>query len=153
MIKPLDKKDYRAIFSMSKRLEPYPEYSYYDHFCSLLDSRRGFTFWNKGDELVAFLSYSDFIPGTQVTIHFMNESGGLNREVVKKAFGFPFNDLHVPILVSYSVTGRTDNAEKFLQRLGFTLEGVRREAARLPDGPRDIKLYGMLRRECRWLNG
>jgi len=153
MIKPLDKKDYRAVYDLSKRLEPYPEYNYYDQLSDVLDTRRGFTVWNGNGKLVAFLSYSDFMPGVQVTIHFLNEPGGLNRAVVRKAFGFPFNDLQVPVLVSYSIKGLTDKAGDFLKRLGFRPEGVRKEAARLPDGPRDVEMFGMLARECRWTNG
>lgn len=151
MIKPLDKKDYRAIYDLSKRLEPYPEYNYFDHFSNGLDARRGFTFWNKEGKLVAFLSYTDFIPGVQVMIHFLNEPGGLNRAVVRKAFGFPFNELHVPRLVSYCIKGVTDKAGDFLERLGFRIEGVQKEAVRLPDGPRDVRMFRMLRRECKYI--
>lgn len=100
---------------------------------------------------MALLSYSNFIPGSSVTIHFTQELGRLDRAIVRKAFGFPFNDLHVPRLVSYSVVGVTDEAGEFLKRLGFRPEGTCKEAAQLPDGPRDVTLFGMLRRECRWL--
>ena len=151
MIKPLAKEDYRAVFDLSKRLEPYPEHNYFDQFSGGLDARRGFTIWNEAGNLTAFLSYSNFIPGSEVMIHFMNEPGGLTREVIRKAFGFPFNELHVPRLVSYCVKGVTDKAGDFLERLGFRIEGVRKEAARLPDGPQDVKMFRMLKRECKWL--
>ena len=137
MIKLLDKQDYRAAFNLSKRVEPYPEHCHYDQFCALLDSRKGFTVWDKMGNLVSLLSYSDFTPGSMVMIHFMQEPGALTRDVVRTAFGYPFRVLHVPRLVSYCVPGITDKAGEFLKRLGFRLEGVFKEAARLPDGPKD----------------
>ncbi len=149
-LKPLDRRDYRAIFALSNKVEPYRQYNYFDQFCAVLNNRRGFTAWN-GDKLVALLSYSDFIPGSSVTIHFTQEPGCLDMAIVRKAFRFPFNDLYVPRLVSYSVVGITDEAGKFLKRLGFRPEGTCKEAAQLPDGPRDVELFGMLRSECRWL--
>ncbi len=151
LIKPLDRQDYRAAFALSKRVESYPEFNYFDQFCQVLDSRKGFTVWDKSGELVSLLTYSDFIPGSMVMIHFIHKPGSLTREVIRTAFKYPFLMLHVPMLVSYSIVGKTDEAGKFLKRLGFRVEGRRKEAARLPNGPRDIKIYAMLKRECRWI--
>lgn len=153
-IKPMTRHDYRALFSLSKRIEPYSEYDFFDQFCNELDSRRGFTVCNSAGLLVGLVSYSNFIPGSMVMIHFLadtNNVGIITRETIRFAFRFPFISLHVPRLVSYSVLGITDRAGKLLKRLGFRIEGILKEAGRLPDGPRDVEIYGMLREECRWL--
>lgn len=153
-IKPMTRQDYRAIFSLSKRIEPYPEYSHFDQFCNELDSRRGFTIFNSVGLIVGLLSYNNFIPGSQVMIHFLADTdnpGIITKKIIQVAFRFPFISLHVPRLISYCISGITDDAGKLLKRLGFRQEGMLREAARLPDGPRDVEIYGMRIKECRWL--
>jgi RimJ/RimL family protein N-acetyltransferase len=150
IIKPLDRQDYRVLFNLSKRIEPYAKHNYYDEFCDNMDKRRGFTIWDSGGTLVSLLSYSDFVPGSMVMIHFLQD-GFLTVDVVKKAFSFPFLELHVPRLVSYCIPEFNDPARIFLNRLGFRYEGTFKEAIRLPDGPKDIEIYGMLKRECAWI--
>lgn len=150
MIRPMERKDYIEIYKLSNSIEPYKEYNYFDQFCQILDKRRGFTIWSE-NKLIGLLSYSDYFPGITVTIHFLQKPGVLNKSIVKKAFKFPFNDLLVPRLISYSIIDITDNAGHFLKRLGFRLEGTLKEAARMPNGIKDVEIYGMLKRECKWL--
>lgn len=94
------------------------------------------------------------MPGIMAMIHFMIDDenpGGLTKDVVHTAFRFPFINLYLHRLVSYSVVGITDKAGSFLKRLGFRQEGLCKEAAILPDCTRDVEIYGMLKAECRWL--
>lgn len=68
------------------------------------------------------------------------------KDFLFHAFNYPFN-----ILGCSRVTGlvRIDNiaAQKFDERIGFIKEGVLREGQ---DGT-DLIVYGMLKRECRWI--
>ena len=151
--KLLDRQDFRALFKLSQKVEPFPEHNFYDEFCDNLSIRRGFTIWNK-DKLVGMVSYSDFIPGVVVVIHFLQDpdyKGSVTRKTVKEAFSFPFEKLHVPRLSSYCITGVTDSAGKYLKRLGFRLEGTFKESTRTPNGFKDVEIYGMLKSECKWL--
>ncbi len=151
--RPLHRRDYRVLHELSKRVEPYRRHNLYDEFCDGLDQRRGFSIWHDGN-LVGMVTYSNYIPGVTVVIHFLQDPeqrGSVTRSTVREAFRYPFEDLKVPVLTSYSIPGVTDKAGEYLERLGFVREGRRREILRLPDGPRDEVIYGMLRRECRWL--
>lgn len=73
-------------------------------------------------------------------------TGGLSREFIRAVFRYVFDDLGCR-----RVTGRVDAAlewAKQLPRLGFVEEGRLREGA---VGGGDTIIFGMLRRECRWL--
>ncbi len=151
--RPICIEDYRKIFRLSKKVEPFPSHNFYDQFTDELNMRRGFTIWDK-DYLLGMVSFSDYVPGNLVAIHFLQDTdrpGSITRDVLRKAFSFPFRSLHVPRLMSYRIVGVTDKAGDFLLRLGFRLEGVFKEALQLPDDRADLEVYGMLERECRWL--
>jgi len=151
--RPLHQQDYRKIFQLSKLVEPFADHNFYDQFIDELSRRRGFTIW-EGDILLGMVSFSDYIPGNLVAIHFLQaigNVGSLTRKVLREAFRFPFRELHLPRIMSYRIVGVTDNAGDFLKRLGFRAEGVLKEALQLPDSRADLEIYGMLERECKWL--
>lgn len=153
MIKPLARQDYRKIFNLSKKVEPFADHNFFDEFCDEIDRRRGFTIWKDGN-LLGMVSFSDYIAGNLVAIHFLHDSGkpgSLTREVLRMAFTFPFCDLCLPRVMSYSIVGVTDKAGDFLLRLGFRHEGTLKEALQLPDIRADLSIYGILKNECRWL--
>ena len=153
-VKPLDRQDYKALWKLSRQVDPYTSHNFYDEFCDNLDQRRGFTVWNSDSVLVSMVSYSNFTPGISVVIHFLQDpdhEGGLTKDVVREAFGFPFLRLYVPRLASYCIPGVTDAAGEYLKRLGFRVEGRFKESIRMPDGFKDVEVYGMLKSECRWI--
>lgn len=99
-------------------------------------------------ELIGGVVYTHYA-GTDVRMHVAGEPGKnwLTREFLYHAFAYPFLQLRCR-----RVSGlvRIDNfkAQHFDERLGFRREGLLREA---DDDGCDLIVYGMLRRECRWL--
>ena len=73
----------------------------------------------------------------------------VTRRTLRQIFEYPFKQLGVSRLQAVtSVTNK--RCRSFVERLGFTLEGVGRRAH---DGETDQAIYSMLPTECRWLGG
>lgn len=72
-------------------------------------------------------------------------------QILRIIFSYPFDQMRARRLTTIT---RADHAAKrtrrFLQHLGFKYEGIAREY--YPDAVGAV-IYGMLRRECRWLEG
>ena len=71
----------------------------------------------------------------------------MTREYILHVFAYPFIQLLYPRLNSF-VSVNNEAAIRFNEHFGFKREGLMREAG--ADGE-DLIVYGMLRRECRWL--
>lgn len=71
----------------------------------------------------------------------------ITRELIIKVFAYPFIQLGYPRLNSFVSVNNAD-AIRFNEHFGFQREGVLREAGEKGE---DLIVYGMLRRECRWL--
>lgn len=71
-----------------------------------------------------------------------------NRDFIRKAFDYAFNQLGVRRFVVRVEETNTD-AYEMDKRLGFVEEGRLRQAS--PDG-NDIIVLGMLKHECPWLD-
>lgn len=101
-------------------------------------------------KLVAGVVYEQHT-GPNVMMHVASDGSRywMTPAYMAACFRYPFLQLGVN-----RVTGlvRSDNADaqRFDEALGFRIEGVLREAA--SDGS-DMILYGMLKRECRYLDG
>lgn len=65
---------------------------------------------------------------------------------VRACFEYPFNQLGC-LRVSCEVASKNKASKELARRLGFKLEGFKREA--IPDDT--LLLYGMTKSECRWL--
>ena len=118
-----------------------------------MDTHQGFTYWEDG-ELVGCVHFSHFFPGDSVMIHAAFHplhKAAMNRKVMRQVFDFAFNKLKVHRVITYSIEGISDSIMKFLYGMGFEYEGTMREAAKLPDGMYDLNLFGMLKKDCRWL--
>ncbi len=71
----------------------------------------------------------------------------ITRELIIRVFAYPFIQLDYPRLNSFVSVNNAD-AIRFNEHFGFQREGVLREAG---ESGEDLIVYGMLRRECRWL--
>lgn len=70
----------------------------------------------------------------------------LTREFLRSCFAYPFIQLGLRRVTGY-VPAKNLEARRFDEHLGFRYEGILREA--LADD--DVLIYGMLRRECRFI--
>lgn len=69
-------------------------------------------------------------------------------EVLYHVFGYPFVELRASRLTA-PISVKNKAAWQTAESLGFKLEGRMREAEHTGA---DVLLYGMLRRECRWIH-
>lgn len=99
-------------------------------------------------EIVGGVVYSMFTGnGIMMNVASSNRRW-LTRTFLRAAFAYPFRQLGC---TRVSGLVRVDNvdAQRFDEHLGFVREGLIREG---DDDGTDLIMYGMLRRECRWLN-
>jgi RimJ/RimL family protein N-acetyltransferase len=101
-------------------------------------------------ELVAGVLYEQH-NGPNVMMHVASDGSRhwMTPAYMAACFRYPFLQLGVN-RVSGLVRADNKDAQRFDEALGFKAEGVLREAA--SDGA-DLILYGMLKRECRYLDG
>lgn len=85
---------------------------------------------------------------SDIAMHIASIPGGrwMTKSYLRAVFEYPFLQLGVRRVTGY-VPAKNFAAQRFDEHIGFTLEGLMREA--LPDD--DVLLYGMLKRECRWV--
>lgn len=87
--------------------------------------------------------------GNGIMLHVAaTKNNWLNREFLRAVFSYPFKQLGCT-RISGVVRVDNDKAQRFDEHLGFVKEGVIREG---DDDGCDLILYGMLKRECRWLD-
>lgn len=128
----------------------------------------------EGREQVAAWMYARVkwlqIPELYSTLALLDDAGKICAAVMYENFVHPSIDAHIaaerltpyflaealryPFVqldcnrIAVRVASDNDASQRFVTKIGFTLEGRAREA--LP-GPLDVLAYSMLRRECRWL--
>lgn len=73
----------------------------------------------------------------------------ITRGVLKAMCELPFKAMGCRRLSAY-IARKNKHAREVAQRFGFKLEGTIRHGF---DGVQDCMVYGMLREECRWING
>jgi len=73
----------------------------------------------------------------------------LTRTLIYSLFDYPFNTLNVNRVQAMINVNNTPSI-RLCQKLGFLREGILREAS---EHGEDILLFGMLKRECKWLSG
>lgn len=105
--------------------------------------------------LVAGIVYNNFICspyGHPISIEIsMNsiDKRWCSRDNLNALLSYPFIQLGVK-RVQCTCAKKDKSTRKFLERLGFTLEGVGRKAWPLGG---DCTMYSLLQHECRWLYG
>lgn len=97
--------------------------------------------------VVLYSNYHPLVP--EMTLDAAGEGAWINRSTLRQFFSYPFIDVKCS-RVTTIVSSNNTKARKFQVGLGFTQEGVCREA--MPGGV-DAIVYGLLKRECRWIEG
>ena len=99
--------------------------------------------------LAAGVVYNDYTGGNLEMSVAAARPAWARPHVLRALFHYPFVQLGVRRV---STSARSDRAaahiRRFAQRLGFKYEGTRKEF--FPDGAGAVH-FGMLRRDCRWL--
>ena len=105
----------------------------------------------EGDRLVAGVVYNEFREANiEMSVAALPGARWLSRAALFAFFHYPFGTLGCGRVTSTIRSGgEAKSVRKFCQHVGFKYEGVVREFYR--DG-RDAVIFGMLRRECRWID-
>ena len=151
----LQTKHHKVLYEIAMTSEPYDSNMTEVAFCSTMATREGFVVVDKDGQIVGCISFSDFTPGIDILVHCTvraeKQGRWVTRKMLREVFGYVFYSLDLPRVSGFCVPGKSDVAGDFLLQLGFKLEGIRRQTVKLPDGLHDVKLFGMLRDECRWI--
>lgn len=100
-----------------------------------------------GQLIGGVLFHSFRVPG-DMEVMMAGEPGWIDRPILRTMFDFAFNRMNCIRLTA--VTSKKNGKARALERMGWVMEGKLRKA--MPDKT-DAIIYGMLRRECRWLEG
>jgi len=124
------------------------------HFRAAANQFEGFALYD-GNRAIGWATFSNLTPLVDAifsaTVDREYRGRWVNRRAFRQIFTFPFVDLGLPRISSYTISGVTSYLDSGLTKTGFRVEGTRRRAVLLPDGYHDVTLYGMLKEECRWL--
>ena len=146
---------YPALLEITKRAEEWHETMTMEQFKASMEKREGYVLVAKDGSLAGCISFSDYAPEINIIIHCMVEPKyqrrWVSREILKTIANYVYEDLGLHRMTGLCVGIKTDDAGSFLEKLGFKLEGVIRQGVKLPDGMFDLKLYGLLKEECKWL--
>ena len=101
----------------------------------------------RADTLVAGLIYNN-AANTNICVHIGAVDGHRwgTPEFLFAAFDYPFNQLGMTRLTA-SVRSKNERMQAIVKKLGFSYEGTLREFYE----DDDLKLYGLLKRECKYL--
>ena len=99
----------------------------------------------KDDKIIAGVIFERY-NGESLWVHIAAE-GRLTPTFIKAVCKYPYIDCDVNKVIA-TVSSANVKSVKFVENLGFTVEGRIRDAA--PDG--DIILYTMSKHECRFIN-
>jgi len=151
---PLEDKYLRDLFHIVSEYEPGGSSLSYDMVAFTFRNQEGFVIVND-DKVIGYLTLSHITPLCDAILHNVvkTEYRGkwMTRDIIKKIFDFIFNTLELQRVSSFSIIGITDEVDNVLEKLGFVQEGIKRNIHKLNGNYYDVKLYGMLRSECKWI--
>src|SRR4030065_471406 len=152
----LHEKFYKALYEVVLRAESWAgDNSYFYQFQEQMNRRSGFVIVAPDGRLAGCISFSDYVPMTNIIIHASIDAKYHRRWVTRRNLAiianYVYEELGLPRMSGFSVAGKSDIAGEFLIALGFKHEGTIRKGARIGSELFDLKLYGLLKEECRWL--
>jgi|GEM_PF-5639352 len=155
-VEPMDYRHLRRLFEIAREAEGHDCPEDYERFEQLMLQREGFVIFRQSTgEMVGCITFSNYVPETNVIIHCFvmkkYQRRWATRKILRQVAGYTFEYLGLPRVSGYCVKGVNDWAGEFLERIGFRHEGTVRKGWKRGNEYYDIKLYGLLREECRWL--
>lgn len=82
----------------------------------------------------------------ELSIH-LDKPACLSRAILRQLFSICFHEFKLVRLTCH-VRKSNKRARKFVERLGWKIEGTKRKGF---DGKRDAIVYGLIRDDCRWI--
>lgn len=101
----------------------------------------------EGNQIIGGVVF-DHYNGASIAMHCAGEGSWINREFLRKAFGYPFDQLKVQKILGF-VDSTNAAARRLDEHLGFVLEATIENAT--PKG--DLLIYSMTREQCKFLGG
>ena len=150
----LSSEHFRELYLISKEVES-RDISF-EEFKMIMGSREGYTLVDDSGEIAGCVSFSNYVPDVDVMVHiFVSkkfQKRWVSRAVLREIARYVFDYLSLMRLSAFVIAdGGNNYRERFLEKLGFKKEGYLRKAYKRHDRYFDIKLYGMLREDCKWL--
>jgi len=153
-LEPLTERHYPEIYKIALSSEPWTTGMIFEQFRGVMQGREGYVLIHR-DMVIGCISFSDYQPMCNVLIHCVVDTKYQKRwatkGILKQLFEYAYDTMDLPRMSAISIVGYSDKACEFLERLGFKPEGVIRKGVRLPDGLFDLKMFGMLKEECKWV--
>ena len=105
----------------------------------------------RGLEIQAVVLYNQYVPENSIDLHIAAVPGKrwMTPSFLRATFRYPFLQLGVRQMGALVASDNADSL-RLTRRVGFIQEGVARQA--WADGI-DVICFGMLRHECKWLDG
>lgn len=111
---------------------------------------RGLAVLNGSDIVagVVFHEYRKMAHGARMALSVaVDDPKCVTKRLLRTVFAIPFEDADV-VRLEAETTADNEKCRKFVEKLGFTLEGRLRKAY---DGVQDVLCYSMLKTECKWI--
>lgn len=156
----LHERYFKALHEVALRAESWAQAKHacnFYEFQQQMKQRSGFVIVSPDGKLAGCISFSDYVAGANIIIHAFVEPKYHRRWVSRKNLGiianYVYDELYLPRMTGFSIAEKSDTAGDFLLALGFKHEGTLRKAAKVGNELHDLKLYGLLKEECKWLVG
>jgi RimJ/RimL family protein N-acetyltransferase len=104
--------------------------------------------WEKHGRLVASVIFDHYQPPS-ISGHIASDGSKswCSRDFLRAIFYYPFRQLTC-VRMTAPMSANNAAARRFVEKLGFVLEGTLRKA--WPDGSDEV-VYGLLKEDCKWL--
>ena len=134
-----------------KITEPWFEYNRAS-FDGMMAGREGFVLVASDGKIIGAITFSNYQPGSDITIHCTvlseYQKRWLTKAIYKQVFDVPFITLGLERCGGFVIEGCTPQG--FHERLGFKQEGTLRKFVKIKGEYRNVHIYGMLKEERRW---
>lgn len=152
---PYEKWHNGILAKIAREVEPWAGNFGQREFDAIFNGRTGFSLENAKGEIVGSITFSDYYPGIDITVHNMvsREYHGrwLNRKICKEVFDHVFVKLGLGRCSTYLIEGCCDPVyAAVLEKLGFKNEGTRRRIFPVGEEMKDAIMFGLLKHERRW---